>query len=128
MIFGWRLTNKPPHVESKEVKELHKLLRDEKIIRESQAKEAQSEAKKLKVELIKARTKEEKRLEVSHNNNKEQAIIHLKAAERYDNSMSQSKGSRKSQLKAIVDDRIEKASNLGFNLNGSITETINKLL
>jgi len=42
--------------------------------------------------------------------------------------MEQSTGARVSQLKAIVDTRLEQAKNCGFELTGSITKTIQGLM
>ena len=128
IFFGWRFTRKPPHVESDEIKALHKLLKNEKAERASQAKKAAKNAKALKLELEKAKLKEQQRLSIQREDNKQQAINHLQAAERYFEQMEQAKGARVSQLKAIVDTRLEQAENLGFKLNGSITKTIQGLL
>jgi len=128
MIFGWRLTNKTPHIESEEVKELHALLKGEKAERALQAKAAVKEASALKLELKKAQEEEVKRLSIQQNANKQQALNHLQAAERYFEQMEQATGARVSQLKAIVDTRLEQAKNLGFELNGTITNTIQGLL
>lgn len=106
MIFGWRLTRELPHIES----------------------DADKEVKALKLDLVKAKKKEDERINTHKSVNKEQAINHLRAAERYSEQMEQATGARVSQLKAIIDTRLEQAKNLGFELNGSITNTIQGLL
>lgn len=101
-IFGWRLTNKPIHVESERVKAL-------------------------KLALAEAQYQERERSSNQVIKDKRQAIVHLKAAERYFESMQLATGARVSELKAIVDSRLEKARQLGFELKGSITQTIQRL-
>lgn len=126
-IFGWRLTNKKPQVESDQVKELHEKLDTEQRFRDEEKK---LEAKKLKereIELKTLKRAEAERIKKQQRNNKKAAISHLKMAERYYDSMTRAKGSRKSELRAIIDKRIEQAANLGFQLNGTITNTIERL-
>jgi len=123
-IFGWRLTRKPVHVESEEVSSLHKLLKAEQTIRTENEKNAIQVEKDLKEQL----KYEKERVKIQQDANKIQAIIHLRAAERYNESFEQSVGARQSELKAIIDARVEKVEQLGFKLKGSITETIQWLL
>lgn len=127
-IFGWRLTNKKPEVESEKINALHKLLENESKARAKQEKDSKAAVKKLKIDLKEVKEREEEAKRKAKDNNKEQALAHLKAAERYENSMAQATGARKTQLQAIVDDRLEKAKNLGYDLKGSISATINSLL
>ena len=127
MIFGYRLTNKPPHVESDEIKELHALLAAEKAVRDRQAQKSSEESAALKAELAESQYQERERVSTQMNKNKRQAVVHLKKAERYFEQMELAEGSRVSELKAIVDGRLEKAEQLGFKLKGSITETIQSL-
>ena len=49
MIFGnWRITNKQPHVESEEVKELHALLAAQKKVSDREAQKSAENTKALK--------------------------------------------------------------------------------
>lgn len=112
---------------STELDEVKALLKEEKKFRIRQAKKAEAAAKILKLELAEAKAAEKERLQAQQKVNKKQAIVHLKAAERYHEQMELATGSRVSELKAIVDVRVEKAKHLGFALTGSITKTITKL-
>lgn len=120
-IFGWKLTKEVPQADTDRVKDLLARLDTEKKLR---AKASE----KLKIEIKKAKALEAKTLMKQQSIGKQQAIVHLKAAERYNEQMSKMSGARHSELKAIVDSRLEAAKNLGFDLSGTITETINKLI
>ena len=124
MIFGWRLTNKPPHVESEEIKALQGLLADEAKYRADAAAKANVVAEQLE----EAREQEHKRLLTMQKANNTQAVVHLKSAERYEAQLEFAKGARRTELQAIVDTRVETARHLGFELKGTITETIQWLL
>jgi hypothetical protein len=127
-IFGWRLTNKKPEVESDKVKEIHALLKGEVDHRQNLEKIHSNEQVKLKKKVVFAEGEAKKARAKQINDNKSEAIIHLRAAERYENMMDQCKGSRADELKAIVSARVEKALNLGFEVQGSISKTINRLM
>jgi DNA-directed RNA polymerase alpha subunit len=126
-IFDWRLTNKKPIIESEEIKELHEALDNEREHREAQEKALKKEAEEAKKELHRVKKEEAKRIEAAKRSNRKAAISHLVAAERYENALGKAQGARKSQLQAIIDERVEKFENLGFKLNGSITKTIQGL-
>ena len=126
-LFGWRLTNKKPEVESDIIKELHEKIDTEQRYRNEQASTLKKEAEKAKAELHKVKADEAKRIKATQKSNRKRAIAHLKAAERYHNAMTKTTGARHSELRAIVDGRIEQFTNLGFKLNGSITNTITGL-
>ena len=85
---------------------------------EQKLSEEQVKAKKLELEREKRKTREDRAC----------ALEHLRIAERYNDSMLTMKGARRSELKAIVDRRIEMAENLGVPLKGTITNTINDLM
>jgi len=123
-FFGWRLTNKSPVTEAEAVKKLSSQLDVEHKFRHKQAIEHKQETAKLKEELKEAKAAEEKRLIDQRERNRGQAIIHLEVAERYQESMEQSEGARKSSLRALIDKRLEKAANLGFPIKGDITRAI----
>jgi len=127
MIFGWRLTNKPVQVESEQVKELHELLKDEKLARESQAKESELAKKKLGKELQEAKKLNNELQAKQQDRNRVTAIKHLKIAERYEGMMELSTGSRQLEMLAIVAARIEAVEGLGIKVNG-VTKTLNRLL
>jgi len=127
MIFGYRLTNKPPHIESEEVKELHALLKAEKKVRDRQALNAAEEAASLKLALAESQYQARDRASTRKIKNQRQGLVHLRAAERYFEAMQMAKGARVSELKALVDSRLEKASHLGVELKGTITKTIQGL-
>ena len=126
-MFGWRLTNKKPIIESEEIKELHEALDNEREHREKEEAALRKEAEAATAELHRVKKEEAKRINARRKVDKRVAIAHLVAAERYENAMDKAQGARKSQLKAIVDERVEKFTNLGFKLNGSITKTIQGL-
>lgn len=126
-MFGWRLTNKKPEVESEIVKDLHQKLEVEQSARKADVDKAKDKATKLKSELAEAKEAEAKRVSVQQNKNRAQAVEHLKAAERYKNSASQAQGARVTQLQAIIDERLEKVKNLGFEVTGNISNMINRL-
>lgn len=127
-FFGWRLTNKQPIVESEAIKELHLALKIEQDYRKEALEIAKTKEAKLKVLLSKAELEQSERQKKLTQKNKKQATAHLKIAERYYEQMSQTSGARHSELKSIVDNRLEKAKNLGFNVKGSITQTINGMM
>jgi len=118
-IFSW-FKSKPVNMESDEVKSLHKLLKAEKAIRKNQADKAKDIEAQLKKDLINEKERVKQRIV----GNKPQALIHLRAAERYSESLYQATGPRRAELQAIVDLRLEKYTNLGFEFKGTITETI----
>ena len=123
-LFGWRLTNKKPKVESDSIQELHNQLEIEQRYRKEQVETLKIEANAVKKELHAVKKAEAKRVLAQKKQDRKQALAHLKAAERYDEAMSKSTGARRSELKAIVDKRVEQFTNLGFKLNGTITNTI----
>ncbi|MGB1304025.1 hypothetical protein [Pseudoalteromonas marina] len=96
--------------------------KDKKLIQE------QKKVAKLERELKKAKQKEADRENITLNKNKMQALEHLRVAERYSEQIGLAQGSRKTELQSLVDTRLEKAKNLGFDLDGTITETINGLV
>jgi hypothetical protein len=126
-IFGWRLTNKKPHIESDMVQELHRKLEVEQKHRENEAFKAANKEVELKLLLSKAEAEENERQKRLTSKNRTQALNHLRMAERYYEQMTQSLGARKTELRAIVDKRVEQAENLGFKLKGTISETITRL-
>ena len=95
--------------------------------KDAKLKKEQKKVAKLEKELAKARKNEANRVNVVLNKNKARALEHLKVAERYELQIGQMKGARKSEFQSLVDTRLEKASNLGFKVNGSITAAINGL-
>ena len=124
-LFGnWRFTKEPVQVESEKVKDLHKLLVGERKARLNAAKIAEKKKIRLEKEIDDAKTTEAKRIHDLQSENKAHAIIHLRAAERYENMMDQSTGARRAELRAIVTQRTENAEKLGFKLTGSISHTI----
>lgn len=76
---------------------------------------------------LKQALKEEAVREASNNKkSRQQALAHLKVAERYQESIATLTGSRKTEIQAIVDKRVENAANLGLRLRGTISETIDR--
>ena len=126
-IFGWRLTNKKPQVESDRIQHLQTLLETEQRHREEQRVKSENKEVELKILLSKAEAEERARDKSARSKSKSMAIVHLKAAERYNEQAELSTGARKAELKAIVENRLEKVKQLGIHLDGSITETIGKL-
>ena len=82
----------------------------------------------LEAQLEQAKQEESERVQQLNKKSKAQALAHLRAAERYYDQMIQAKGARKSEIKAIVDLRLERAEQLGYSVRGTITETINRLV
>ena len=126
-MFGWRLTNKKPEVESDIIKELHEKIDTEQRYRSEQARVLQKETDAAKKELHQVKKEEAERVKKAKRDNRKAAIAHLKMAERYHDAMTRAKGARRSELRAIVDKRLEQFTNLGFKLNGTITKTIEGL-
>lgn len=90
--------------------------------------EAAKKIELLEVQLEQAKQEESERVQQLNKKGKAQAIAHLRAAERYYEQMIQTKGARKTELKAIIDLRLERAEQLGYAVRGTITETINRLV
>lgn len=123
-IFGLRITTKPAHVESEEIKSLHKLLKEEKKLRA----DADKKREQVKKEHAKVVKEQERQAQLAYECSKKQAIAHLRIAERYADQLTQCKGARHSEIKALLDSRLEKAEHLGFKVTGDITKAINKWL
>lgn len=127
-LFGkWRLTNETVKAESEKVHDLHKLLISERKAKIHAARVAEKKKIRLEKEIKEAKEVEAKRVKDLQSENKAHAIIHLRAAERYENMMDQSTGARRAELRAIVTQRTENAEKLGFKLTGSISHTIMNL-
>ena len=118
-MFGWFKKS-----EEQDITVLTRLLEAEQAERR-RLEQVASEAKIAKDKEMKV-TKhlEKQRLYNQSLANKSQALIHLRAAERYIDSFNQATGARRSELQAIIDGRLEKAANLGFGIKGDITQAI----
>ena len=110
--------------EEQDITTLTKLLKAEQAERR-RLEQVASEAKIAKdKEMVITKHLENKRVYDQSLLNKAQALVHLRAAERYIDAFNQATGARRSELQAIIDARLEKASNLGFAIKGDITQAI----
>ena len=118
-MFGWFKKS-----EEQDISTLTKLLKAEQAERR-RLEEVASLAKIAKdEEMVETKRLERNRVYEQSLARKSQALIHLRAAERYIDSFNQAKGARRSELQAIIDARLEKSANLGFPIKGDITQAI----
>jgi len=106
------------------VSKLTKLLEAEQKERKALEAQAVEDKRKISEMMLVAEFDEKTKVYAGSIKKKESALIHLRAAERYIDGFNQAKGARKSELQAIIDARLEKAANLGYPIQGDITQAI----